>query len=63
MFYHNWQSCPNLIGQFALVDKSTDNAARVNVSPNAFISAQREGRYRKVNLPPPYFFSQFLLPP
>ena len=25
--------------------------------------ALRGGRYRRVNLPPPYFFSQFLLPP
>ena len=34
VFYHNWQSCRNLIGQFAIVDKSKDNTARVNLSRN-----------------------------
>ena len=35
--YHNLQQCRNLIGQFAVIDKSTDNAACVSVSRNAFI--------------------------
>ena len=33
-FYHNWQLCCHLIGQFAVVDKSTNNAAYINVSCN-----------------------------
>lgn len=38
--HRSWQKCSNMIGQFAVVYKSTDNAARVNASRNAFISLQ-----------------------
>ena len=32
LFYYNQQLCHDLIGQFAVVDESKDNAARVNLS-------------------------------
>lgn len=38
-FYHSWPSCRNLIGHFAVVDESAENAAHVNVSCNALLAS------------------------
>ena len=39
-FYHDCHQSRNLIGSFAVVDKSTDRAAHVNVSRNAIFSSR-----------------------
>lgn len=38
-FYHSWPSCRNLIGHFAVVDESAENAAHVNVSCDALLAS------------------------
>lgn len=38
-FYHSWPSCRNLIGHFAVVDESAENAVHVNVSCNALLAS------------------------
>ena len=45
-FCDNCYLSRNLIGQFAVVDKSSHNAARVNVSRNAFFSSQKHFLWR-----------------